>query len=105
GGDRRPAPRVATEVIPGAARASASAPRRQDPDGLERPDDRRVCTDGARHRLGRVPRIRSARGGVRPRAPLARRRTHAAAALPGRSRDIDAYAEDYAGLIFGLLEL
>ena len=101
--------------VRGAARAAAAAPRRQDPHGVERADDCRLRAHGAR-----APR-RSATTAATPASRTSRRRaarrrssasgcgTPSTGTLLRRYRDghaeIDGYAEDYAYLIFGLLEL
>ena len=91
-------------------RTAAPAPGRQGPDRVERPDDRRL-----RPRRARAA-ARTGRGAL-SRRRAAGRRLHARARcgepesgrLLRRYRDgdaaIDGYAEDYAYLIFGLLEL
>ena len=96
--------------------AAAAAPRRQGADGVERPDDRGVRARGARParsrrrwpdgaRVGRISTAaRRAAAFIRDRMWNADSR-RAAAPLPRRPREIDGYAEDYAYLIFGLLEL
>ena len=96
------------DAVRRARAASASASGRQDSDRLERLDDRGVRARGARARRpsigGRAtsprPRVRRALSGPRSGRTIA---------LLRRYRDgeaaIDAYAEDYAYLIWGLLEL
>ena len=86
---------------------TAAAPGRQGPHRLERPDDRRVRARGARARR------RGAGSWTMPGGP----RTFVRAKLwnPATGRllrryrkgeaGVDGYAEDYAYLIFGLLEL
>ena len=78
---------------------------------MERPDDRRLRACGARGRRGRPGRV----GVSRRRAPgrVVHPRSHVERGLRGRccgaiaagEASIEAYAEDYAYLIFGLLEL
>ncbi len=101
----------ATTLFDGSRATSAAAPRRQGPDRLERADDRGVRPRRARRcRTARPARRyldgRAARCRVHSRTTLwASRRSR----LLRRYRDgeaaIDGYAEDYAYLIFGLLEL
>ena len=89
--------------------AAAAAARRQDPHGVERPDDRRLRARG-------VPRAAERRGASRVGAGAPRRscastmwdagQPDAAPPLPRRrARRSTAYAEDYACLVWGLLEL
>ena len=110
--------RVAQDPVRCARAAAAPAARRQGADGVERPDDRRVRARLARARRRR-PR-RGERGDLQPPAHL-----QSATAAASFIRDvmwnadsqrllrryragdaaIDGYAEDYAYLIFGVLEL
>ena len=110
GRSRRRARRASrADALRGAGDAAAAAPRRQGPDRLERPDDCRVRARSARARRTVRPRHaiwlpRDARG-----RSSGRRCGRRDGRLLRRYRDgeaaIDAYAEDYAYLIFGLLEL
>ncbi len=101
--------RVRTMLFERARRPSAAASRRQGADGVERADDCGVRARGARARrtpaASALPRRRHTRRRLHPRRAVARRRSP----LLRRYRDgdaaIDAYAEDYASLICGLLEL
>ena len=109
--------RARLQTVRGARRAAASASRRQGADGVERPDDRGVRARRARaaragHRRGDAaasPYLdgRAARGVVSCASAMWNAGSrHAAAPLPRRARPAStAYAEDYAYLIFGLLEL
>ena len=88
--------------------AAAAAPRRQGPDRLERPDDRRVRPRRARARRRGRGYLAAARArGARSSA--AQLWDAATGTLLRRYRQgdagVDGYAEDYAYLIFGLLEL
>ena len=96
----------AADAARGPRRAAASAPRRQGADGVERPHDRRVrprarvLDDGAEY----LAAARRAAGFIRARlwngatGTLLRRYRRGDAGVEG-------YAEDYAYLIYGLLEL
>ena len=104
-------PRSARGSVRGPRRPAAPAPRRQGPDGVERPDDRRVRARGARARAGAHAAGGYLDGGTTA-PPHSSGRTLWRAGRPAllrRYRDgdaaIDAYAEDFASLICGLLEL
>ena len=90
------------------SRPAAAASRRQGADRVERADDRRIRARGPRARAGRrrTWTTRSARRVVRPRRTSG---TPPTETLLRRYRQgeagVEAYAEDYAYLIFGLLEL
>ena len=86
--------------------ASAAAPRRQGPDRVERSDDRGVCA-GRAHARGAEGYMQDAQRAARfVREHLWQPSSRT---LLRRYRDgssgVEAYAEDYAYLIFGLLEL
>ena len=100
----------ADDIVSGTALETAAAPGRQSPDRVEWPHACRVCASGARaarseESTGAVPRGGRAFGGV----SRAHMWDSTRQILKRRYRDgdaaIDGYAEDYAYLIFGLMEL
>ena len=103
GRDSRPARSTAR------ASAAAAASRRQDPDRVERLDDRRVCPSRARARRTR-PCVGGISSAATPRRAFIRQHvvveaTACCAATATATRRSTRYAEDYAYLIWGLLEL
>ena len=101
--------RARADAVRGRAQTAAAAPRRQGADVVERHDDRRVRPRRTRPaRTGRRPARGSSgagrgafirdRCGAPPTAPCC-------AAGATATRRIDGYAEDYASLVWGLLEL
>ena len=102
--------RIRQRLFERARDAPASAPRRQGPDGVERPDDRgvRACGAGAAWAVRTPPPIatRRSRAATFIRATLWHARpTACCGATATATRPSTAYAEDYACLIWGLLEL